>query len=655
MKNSKTTIQDDLRSEYDLKNLRVRKLGSERKRFGKFVAPDIAEEFPDVESLYMYVEDQVIADRNLYEITDLFRQFRDNKQKENNPGDAERAQWEIHFLSFVLSEGEIGSQWSKIDENGQGFEYPHLDLFDEEIYKYLITRLHSTNNPKLKAQYAHILWCSPKKHKKFAKIAIDSYLELISVYEQRNDDDIHLSALEISEVVINAYSIARQTKEHVGGIKSEFKRLVQKFSSDAPSPACDLIQFALKPKNGFTKDDFDHLEDVCWQMAESFAAESMIEISFLTLGEEITRRLSKKSYKWIQRIAQNYEARMKLFEKAPHAAFNFCMKAIENYKKIGDEDKVKELEQRYSELKDSMEFGTSRVDVDLTEIVKPCKELAKEIVKNATSEDIIRCLIWDKNLLPTYQEVKKSVKEQIKTSPTLHLLPKFVLDQSVNAAQHFDSEKEKEYFAILSCYQLQLELLNIHLIRAVLSEALLEDKLTFDVLIDFIKKHCWYGKNLSKRLPNDQTVMYNWLCLIAPALNEYFCQMNVFFADGTANVPNFVLGLDSLTLKFEGMFRDLCQRSGIVTTYQKEDNSGRNIVQEKDLNALLREDAIKEFFDEDDLLFFKFLLIEKLGYNLRHGIAHSLMLFQEYRADYMHLAILALLRLGKYDFVQIND
>ena len=612
------------------------------------------EDFNDLESLYKCVEDQVITDRNLYQITDLFMELRDAKQNENSPGEAEKAQWEIDFLSFVLREGEIGPQCSRIDENGQGFVYPHLNLFNEKTYEYLITRLDATNNPKLKAQYAHILWCSPKKHKKFAKIAIDSYLELISVYEQRNDDDIHLTALEISEVVINAHSIARQTKEHVERIKSEFKSLVQKFSSVAPSPACDLIQFALKPKNGFTKDDFNDLADVCWQMAESFATESMIEISFLTLGEEITRRLSKKSYKWIQRIAQNHEARMKLFEKHPHAAFNFCMKAIENYKKIGDEDKVKELERRYSELKDSMEFGTSRVDVDLTEIVKPCKELAKEIVKNATPEDIIRCLIWDKNLLPTYQEVEESLKERIKKSPTPYLLPKVVLDQNVNTAQYFDSQAERKYFDILSAYKLKLELLHVHLIKAVLFEAILAKKLNFNVLIDFITKYCWFGKDPSERLPKNMAVN-NWLELIAPALNQYFLQMNFFFADPKTNVPNFVLSIDSLTLKFEGLFRDLCQRFSIVTTYQKEDSSGRNIVQEKDLNVLLRQDAMRKLFDEDDLLFFKFLLIEKLGYNLRHRIAHSLMLFQEYSADYMHLVILALLRLGKFDFTLNND
>jgi hypothetical protein len=81
-----------------------------------------------------------------------------------------------------------------------------------------------------------------------------------------------------------------------------------------------------------------------------------------------------------------------------------------------------------------------------------------------------------------------------------------------------------------------------------------------------------------------------------------------------------------------------------------QDNKGRNITREKDIHALLYEDQIKKLFDADDLLFFRFLLVEQAGYNLRHRIAHSLMLFQEYNVNYMHLLMLALLKLGKYDF-----
>ena len=49
MKKDKTIIHDELRPEYNLKNLRVRKFGPARKQFGNFVKlePDVAAVFPD--------------------------------------------------------------------------------------------------------------------------------------------------------------------------------------------------------------------------------------------------------------------------------------------------------------------------------------------------------------------------------------------------------------------------------------------------------------------------------------------------------------------------------------------------------------------------------------------------------------------------------
>jgi len=53
MKKVETDINDELRPEYDLRSLRVRKLGPGRKFFGGVVRlePDVAEVFPDAEAV----------------------------------------------------------------------------------------------------------------------------------------------------------------------------------------------------------------------------------------------------------------------------------------------------------------------------------------------------------------------------------------------------------------------------------------------------------------------------------------------------------------------------------------------------------------------------------------------------------------------------
>lgn len=53
MKKVETDMNDELRPEYDLRSLRVRKLGQGRKSFGEVIRlePDVAEVFPDAEAV----------------------------------------------------------------------------------------------------------------------------------------------------------------------------------------------------------------------------------------------------------------------------------------------------------------------------------------------------------------------------------------------------------------------------------------------------------------------------------------------------------------------------------------------------------------------------------------------------------------------------
>jgi hypothetical protein len=55
MKKVNTEMDDELRSEYDLRSLRIRKVGPERKIFGEReivqLEPDVAEVFPSSESV----------------------------------------------------------------------------------------------------------------------------------------------------------------------------------------------------------------------------------------------------------------------------------------------------------------------------------------------------------------------------------------------------------------------------------------------------------------------------------------------------------------------------------------------------------------------------------------------------------------------------
>jgi hypothetical protein len=54
MKRDEPNMSDEMRSEYDLKSLRVRRLGAERKSFGETTVrlePDVAEMFPNADAV----------------------------------------------------------------------------------------------------------------------------------------------------------------------------------------------------------------------------------------------------------------------------------------------------------------------------------------------------------------------------------------------------------------------------------------------------------------------------------------------------------------------------------------------------------------------------------------------------------------------------
>ena len=87
----------------------------------------------------------------------------------------------------------------------------------------------------------------------------------------------------------------------------------------------------------------------------------------------------------------------------------------------------------------------------------------------------------------------------------------------------------------------------------------------------------------------ERTQSYCWLALIAPSLNEYFVNLE-FYLRNPVNYPNFILCIDSLALKIEGMLRDICEFKGVTTYEFRTDKKGRTISQEKDIHKLLYEE-----------------------------------------------------------------
>ena len=400
----------------------------------------------------------------------------------------------------------------------------------------------------------------------------------------------------------------------------------------------------------FSKDDFTRIPELC----NSFAREledGHKSITMLDLGEKVDQKTGLVTCCWKQLIGEAYEKMMIANkEKNKLVALEFCQRALKYYKQVKNTNKIDELEGVYNKLKGEIEFPQFKIELNLQEYIEDCEKQAKAI-SQLPAFDIIRFLMVERKLLPTYRQMEKAADVLIKSS-LKSVVPIQIFDAKGHTVEHFNTEEEIKYFYLLRQYKWYLETNFLPLISIIILQTVKENKLTFSFLMDFFKNYSWFGKTLTRKSQNKE-ISYNWLNLLAPSVFEFFSQTEYSLSSG--NNPNLVLCIDSLVLKIEGLLRDLCNYSGITTFAQKRYAKGRIIYNEKDLNALLHDKRMVNLFDEDNLLFFKFVLVEKAGYNLRHKVAHSLIGYEEYQVGFSHLLLLLLLKLGKFDFPAISE
>lgn len=609
----------------------------------------------DFKSLYKHLEEKATA-YNYREIADLFQKIRDKMHVDEKADLEKQAQWEMDFFNFSIQRNVISPMWTMPDKEGNMISHPTYDNFTDDTYDYLISRLESTSNPLLKARYAHILWFSPRKHGKYAEISIEGYLELLKIYEEKEKQIGNHIGRDIINVLENSFYLAKNIndKEKLDLVKVEITRLILNFNPKSGwlfRLRADLISLMIEEKTVFLAEDFNGLAELCLAFSKELG-NSHQSITILELGEKIEQRTKSSMYNWRDMIAQSYENMMRAnLDKNKHVAIGFCQTAIENYRQSKNTEKVEELERIYKELKGSVEFKKTEVKIDLTKYIAECQKKAIDISQKYSGEQIIQILMAEKSLIPEYKSVLDFTQKLLAEHPLQTIFPITLTDEQGHVAQHFSSKDEIEYYQLLHQYRMSLENFNLPFIYLIIKEAFAQKKLTYQILMEYFAKKSWFGKTFVRKIQN-QDFPYNWLDLLAPSLFEYFFQMDFHF--NTKKYPNLVLCMDSLALKIEGLLRDLLLFSGVITFYSTQDNKGRTIYREKDINWLLHEEKVKDLFDPDDLLLFKFVLVEKGGYNMRHKIAHSLISREDYQIDIVHLLLLILLRIARYEINPIE-
>ena len=164
--------------------------------------------------------------------------------------------------------------------------------------------------------------------------------------------------------------------------------------------------------------------------------------------------------------------------------------------------------------------------------------------------------------------------------------------------------------------------------------------------MQFIEKTPFYGTPFKFTLSDGYDYEMRLIKYIAPAIVEYFRNLDIL-SSAKMDHLDWTLCIESMVLKFEPMLRFLLQARGGITAKQTR-KENKVIEEEKNINDIFHDNIIKETLNEEDYRFLKYLLIEKGGENLRHEIAHGLLLPENYTFEIATFLLLGILRLAKY-------
>lgn len=526
--------------------------------------------------------------------------------------------YEIDSLNFFIEQGKL------IPLFGYGNHcYPDINKFDDGYKNYLKQRFQDTSNSILKNMYLIIIL--NLKLKQEMNFFIDQSLNLLNYY-LATEIEIELG----NDLLMTTFDKCMSYRYK----KDDIKLLIVKYVKAEFNTIFNrkhLIELMLLKKKVFKNDDFEGIEDICWECAQKSASRTKIE--FLLLGQKISQKLQNNEDIWFDEIGKTYENLADERHDSKMVQIMHLSDAIEYYKKGKNPQKVEETSIKLKSIQKKFEPASipfkfnvdSEINIILTEIYEKIP---------LDSNNFLEFLIHDKNefLIPKLEKDDKNYNNFMDTAPLLSMINQLKLDNNHNIIQtlKIDNEEERIMDSNYRQYHLSLIFQKIFLNEIFIYANNLKI-FTYDSVITYLS-NCQKFLNISN---NEKPLLYYF----KPVIKEYFKQFELYLSN---EEYNFVLFIDSLVSKIEFLVRKLCEIYNINMLKPQ----GNGTTSEKLLHDFFNDSNFKEVLLENDYDFLKFILL-KPGLNLRNKSAHGFDL-EIYTVNNANLLLLCFFRLLKY-------
>lgn len=545
--------------------------------------------------------------------------------KEKYENEIKEIVYEIDSLNFSIQNGEL------VPLLGCGdWCYPDLNGFDNDYKDYIKQRFNDTSNPILRNMYLMIILNLNLDYNEI-RLFIDESLNLLN-HHLTTETNVEL-ANDLLMTTFDKCMSLRYKKEDIKSlivkhVKAEFNEIFN---------IKHLIELMLSKKKVFKKEDFEVLDDICWDCAQKSRSVTIIE--FLTLGQKISQKLQSNKYNWFDEIGKTYVDFADEREDSKMVQIIHLSNAMEYYQKGGNTQRIEEVSIKLKKVQKEFEPARIPLEFDVNGAVNAIiTEIYEKIPLD--SNKFLEFLIHDKNefLIPKLEKNDENYNNFVDAAPLLAVSGQLKLDNNHNITQTLKNDDEDGRIRDSNNGQYSLSIIfqNIFLKEMFIYTHDLEI-FTYDSVIDYLS-NCQKFLNISD---GEKPLLYYF----KPIIKEYFKQLEL----GLSNEEyNYVLFIDSIVSKLEYLVRKLCEIYNI--SMLKPQGSGTT--SEKLLHDFFNDSKFKEVLLENDHDFLKYVLL-KPGLNLRNISAHGFDL-NIYTFDNANLLLLCFFRLLKY-FIIIDD
>jgi len=542
---------------------------------------------------------------------------------------------------FRIRDHKINPASEGINENGEHFEYPPLNILSNEVLENLgKIEFQNLNNKTIRIHLLSILMLSGNKHNSFINILKNDLHDIILEHLDKHENENCFSTIESIDDYLNNLIFVSKMLSDFEILHEIISKLINK-----EEYSC-LVTYA----TSIILDNFKYFKSLDKSKIEGSLKKQIeteendytkIDLCNLVIG--LKTKLNEDRNSYVKTIANSYENIA--LSREDGGSLIHLDKAMAGYEQLKDQESINRIKEEYEKRRELQFLHDVKSEIEVTDYVKYSEHLIAETLKG-TESDIIEYLINSDDLLVDKQSCVEMTNQLFSENMMLLFCAHFTYDINGHVAAHHSTEDEKFNYFVLSNYFHSTRLRFNLFTQPLLEQAIQSNKITPEALIQYLEDETWYGTEVSRNIRDGNELKYKWIDVLRPGIVLYF--EIVSKPKETDVINKAILCIDSLGTKIEGILRELLRLISYRTFYSRHDKNKNVVVKEKDLNMLLSDKVVKDYLGDEVAIFLSSAFVKRSGWNIRNNLAHSFYTIGHYNRLKLDLIFVAIMKLASF-------